>query len=182
MKWPNYFSWEMNLSHKRLDLIFWISIALTLFFPILFPNFRVYFFLPFLIIAFYQKSLSTCLWLSVGCGTIMDLLSSLPTLGVYALAYTVTTLLLYRIKRNFFADHISTLPLMTLFFSQISSCFLVLETSFLENLHSFSWKWLFSDLAIMPLLDSSFAFCFFIVPALLFGKPIRRGRDYFIEE
>jgi hypothetical protein len=32
----------------------------------------------------------------------------------------------------------------------------------------------------MPALDSLFAFSIFTIPAFFFGKPIRKGSDYFL--
>lgn len=110
----------------------------------------------------------------------MDLFSSYDRLGVWALNYTLITCVLYRQRENFFSDSLSTLPLMTIFFSVISSLvqFILLfpfdqkiVLTLLSSLH---------DFIIMPMADGVYAFTVFILPSILFGKPRRKGKDYFL--
>ena len=148
--------------------------------PLLFPALRLFYFVPVLITAYYQKPLTTCLWYSILCGLLLDFLSTNDRLGMHSLAYSISTLILYGKKRNFFADSLSTLPLMTYFFSASSTFVLAILMQLFEIKTIFSWRWILADFLVMPLADALFAFLFFIVPALLIGKPPKKGKDYFL--
>lgn len=100
-------------------------------------------------------------------------------MGLYAVSFCLTTAVLYGQRRNFFADSLSTLPLMTYFFSSLSTLVqLLLLYSFGQGV-MISWDWFLTDLIYMPALDALYAFSFFILPAVIFGRPQRRGKDYF---
>lgn len=168
------------LDEKRLDLAFCFSLALTLAIPAVLPAIRLWFFAPFLIMACYQIPLSSCLWLAFFCGLILDLLTSQTHLGIHALAFCLTLMLLYNQKRNFFADSLTTLPIMTFLFSCIASLMMAILLYAVEVKFIFSWYWILTDLLLMPSADAAYAFFCYIFPALLFGKPQRRGKDYFL--
>lgn len=170
---------QLNLSLKRLDAAFIVCLLIALTVPLLFPALRLTFFAPFLIICCYRKTLTKCLWLALLCGVIIDLLSSYTRFGLFSLDYCVSLLILYPQRRNFFADSVSTLPIMTFFFAIISTLIMALLLYSIESINIFSWGWAFTDLLIMPFIDGIYAFLVFTFPALLFGKPARRGRDYF---
>ncbi len=114
------------------------------------------------------------------CGVIVDLLASYTRFGLYSLNYCATIALLYPQRRNFFADSISTLPLMTFFFALISTLIMAIILYSIEMRNVFSWAWALTDLLIMPAADGGYAFLVFILPALLFGKRQRSGKDYFL--
>lgn len=165
----------MNLAKKYLIFAFIICFLSTLLMPVLFPRLRLMYFIPFLIILYYQRPFVRCLWYSFFCGLIIDLLSAQPPFGFYACNYTLATAIIYHQKRNFFADHLSTLPIMTFLFS----CTLtILEVIFLNVFGlsmSLSWQWVFADLLILPAGDAIFAFlCFILIPMSLRRKPKRR--------
>jgi rod shape-determining protein MreD len=170
----------VNLDHKRLDFLFVWSLLLTLIFPVLFPAARLHFFAPFLIVACYQRTLSYCLWLAFMCGVLLDLLSSYVHFGLHAFDFCLALAIVYTQRRNFFADSLTTLPLMTFFFSVVSTLIMALLLNNIEMQHIFSQKWLFTDLFIMPVIDSLYAFVCFVLPSLLFGKQRRKGKDYFL--
>lgn len=173
---------ELTLNRKRLDFIFLFCLILTWIIPSLYPIARILFFSPLLIIACYKRNLTYCLWIALGCGLIMDLFSSNIRLGIHSLNYCVTLMILYPQKKNFFADSVSTLPIMTFLFSSISTLIMAILLYSLEMKNVLSWHWVFTDLVLMPTIDATYAFTCFILPALLFGKPRRRGSDYFISE
>lgn len=173
---------QLSLTNKRLDLTFIFCLSLTLAAPSLFPQMRIFFFVPFLIIACYKKNLLSALWFGFICGLILDLLSSSGRLGIHSLNFCITLMILYPQKRNFFADSLSTLPIMTLLFSMISSFVMVILLYSLEINYMLSWHWLLTDLIVMPIVDAAYAFSLFTLPALIFGKPIRRGKDYFLSQ
>lgn len=172
---------QITLDSKRLDLAFLFCLLLTLVIPSLFPFLRLSFFAPFLIISIYRKNLSTSLWMGLLCGLIMDLLSSHPRLGIHALNFCITLLVLYPQKRNFFADSLTTLPIMTFLFASFSTLIMVFLVYGLEMNGVLSWHWVITDLLIMPAADAVYAFCCFILPGLIFGKPRRSGKDYFFQ-
>jgi cell shape-determining protein MreD len=171
----------MNLQKKNLLFVFLSALALTLFVPVVFPTLKLVFLAPFLIVLLYKKPLITCLWGSLICGLILDILSPHTRLGLYSMNFTLTTGILYAQRRHFFADKASTLPIMTFFFSVISTVIQGVLLNTFEGPFQISWGWLFSDLIVMPLMDASYAFLIFILPYLLFGKPVRKGKDYFLQ-
>lgn len=170
---------QRNLDYKRLDLTFGICLLLALGLPVLFPLARLTFFAPFLIIACYKTSLKKCLWLALLCGIAIDLLSSYTRFGLYSVDYCLTMAFLYPQRRNFFADSLSTLPIMTFFFASFSTLIMGILIYSVENKNVLSWGWVFTDLIVMPAFDAIYAFTLFILPALFFGKRQRRGKDYF---
>lgn len=171
---------EINLDRKRLDVTFLLCLTATLFIPVIQPSFRLQFFSSFLIIAYYKKSFVHCLWLSLICGFIIDLLASQPRIGMHALDYCLTTLALYNQRKNFFADSLTTLPLMTFFFSVLSTLIFVFLGYMMELNINLYWSWVLTDLLILPAGDGFAAFLFFIVPPLLIGKKPKKGKDYFL--
>lgn len=170
---------NIALDGKRLDIAFAICLFFMVSMPSIMPHIRLSFFAPFLIIACYQKSLPTCLWLALFCGLTLDLLSSYIRLGLHAFDYCLTLLILYPQRRNFFSDSVTTLPIMTFLFGMISTLLMALLLYSVEALNVFSWPWIFTDLIFMPLLDGLYSFCCFILPVLLLGRPRRRPKDYF---
>ena len=169
----------MNIVHKNLIWTFFVALLLNVTIPIIWPSWRLFFFAPFLIILYYQKPLTTCLWGAMLCGLVLDLLSTRTHFGLYALNYALTTLVLYPQQRHFFGDNLSTLPLMTYFFSFLSTLLQSLLMYTFGSPFLISWHWIFADLFLMPLCDSAYAFICFILPWKLFGPPQRKGSDYF---
>lgn len=169
----------MNLQEKSLLITFLSMLVLTLLMPLFASSLPITYFLPFLVIAIYKKPLIPCLWYSLLCGLVLDLFSSHTPLGLFAMNFTLSTWILYRQKQNFFADSMTTLPFMTCFFSILSTFFQVILLSLCEK------KLLiyqgFQDFLITPLLNVTFSFVYFILPFALFGKPIRKGSDYFLQ-
>lgn len=169
----------MSLYAKKLPLTFIICLLATLFMPAITSSIRLVFFAPFLVITFYQKSFFLSLCYALGCGVICDLLSADIRFGVHALSFCVTTLVLYQQKKNFFADSISTLPMMTFFFSVLTTLVDFITLYALQQPQLFSWEWVVCDLLVMPALDGLTAFLVFSLPGLLFGSRVRKGEDYF---
>lgn len=128
------------------------------------PNLRLTFFAPFLILMIYRKSIVPSLWIAFLCGLFLDLLATGMRLGLFALNYTLTILLLFQFKRYFFADRLSTLPLMTYFFAMTSTTLQALLQAIFERGNLLSWHWIITDLIALPLCDALFCFCFFALP------------------
>jgi len=172
----------MNLHYKNLKLLFIFCLLATLIVPATFPSIRLYFFIPFIITSYYQKPLLTCLWYSIACGLIIDLLSADSRLGFHAVIYSLSTMILYNQRKNFFSDYVTTLPIMTFFYSLISTS---LETGIYYGVGKasfFTIKWFACDIVLMPLFDAMFAFTTLILPFIILGKKQRKGKDYFMSE
>lgn len=170
---------EINLTRKNLWWVFGVCLSLSILVPSVSPKLRILFFAPFLILAIYQHSLTVCLWLAFFCGVILDLLSSSSRLGIEAIAFCLSILILHSQRRNFFADSFSTLPMMTFLFSLLSTAIGAVLLYAIEMHNIISFRWMLTDLLIMPTIDALYAFFLFIFPAMLFGKRIRKGKDYF---
>lgn len=169
----------MNLSQRDLKLLFILALFFTLFLPLYFPKIKLLWFAPFLITLYYQKPIAACLWASLGCGLVLDLTTSTDHFGIHAFNYVVVSTLLYSQKRHFFGDSLSTLPIMTYFFSVISTLLQMLLLNIFEDIDIFSVGWVIRDLTLMPLLDALYAFILFVLPWRLLGGKQRSGKDYF---
>ena len=109
-------------------------------------------------------------------GFIIDLLSVQPPFGFYACNYTLATAIIYHQKRNFFADHLSTLPIMTFLFSCTATLLEVIFLYIFGMKISLGLQWLFSDLFIMPVSDALYAFLgFILIPMSLQRNAKRRA-------
>ncbi len=172
----------MNLRNKNLLTIFVITLALTIWFPIIAPSLRIFFFAPYLVVCLYKHPFIRCLWASFLAGILVDLLSSYQHLGLTGLNYILTTAVIYNQRRNFFSDNPSTLPIMVYLFSLISTVIQFPIFYIFEHRVTINSSWVISDLFIMPLLDALYAFSFYVAPFWIFGKPILKGRDYFTEK
>jgi rod shape-determining protein MreD len=172
----------MNLQKKKLWVVFLSSFFFTIWAPALFPQCRLFFFAPFIIILLYKKRFITCLWGALFCGLFIDLLSSYSHLGIHALNYTLTAGILYRQRRHFFADSPTTLPIMVYLFSLIATIIQLPLLYVFEQKLTISGEWIRTDLIFMPILDSFFAFILYILPFWIFGKQQLRGEDYFTQE
>lgn len=78
---------------------------------------NLFFFAPFLILALYHAKRTTCCWLALFCGFIMDLFSGETRIGIYALNYTLVIFLIYPLRQFFFEDKILTFCLISCFFT-----------------------------------------------------------------
>ena len=159
-----------------LFLLFLYSFFFTLVLPALFPTLKLAYFAPFLIFTFYHSSKSKSIWLALLCGLIFDLLSAQMRFGIYALNYTATTCLLLTIKKYFFEDHLSTLPIMTLIFIYTSAFLQLILTDILTNDSILSWNWFKVELMEIPFYTLiytiiAFAFLPFFFPSKLKKTP-----------
>lgn len=170
-------SWPAN---RYLACFFFITLSLTLFAPILFPGLHLLYFAPFVCCCYYYRSYAASLWISLLCGLIIDLLSAPLRFGLHALNFTLTTAFLYSKKQHFFQDQLSTLPILTFFFSLISTLIQLILLYIFETSLTLSWKWVFTDLLWMPCTDGIYAFICFSLPIIIWGKTPRRGKDYFM--
>lgn len=166
----------MNLNDCNKGIFFAITLLAFIFFPVAFPSMHLFYFVPFIILSYYQFSYIGSLWISLACGTIIDCFSVHSFFGLNAFVYCLTTSILYRQQSNFFADRLSTLPLMTSLFSVTATLILMLCASILERKQIFSFTLFFTDLFIMPFFDSLYAFLFFVLPFQILRKISRQGK------
>jgi rod shape-determining protein MreD len=164
---------------NSISSVFFYSLLQVLIFPMLFPSWHLTFFAPFLIFSYYRSSFLSCLWLSLLCGIIIDILSAAPYLGIHAMNYCVVTWILYQQKQNYFEDSLSTLPLLTAFFAVLSTLIQAVLMYLTNSPIDFSWLWVSSDLIKMSLWDALYAFMWFTVPLSLLPRPPQR-RDSFL--
>lgn len=170
----------MNLDRKSLTFALIITLAFVLMAPVLLPQWRLMFFSPFLVILFYQKDTLTSLWAALCCGFFIDLLSADARFGLHAVSYCLAATLLHGQRKHFFADSLSTLPIMTFAFSVTATGVQLILIYLFEREALISWQWVVTDLLYMPALDALYAFTGFILPAVCFGKRTRRGGEYFL--
>lgn len=137
--------------------------------PPLFPGLVAYYLAPFLVACYYQCRFLSAVWISLFCGMGIDLLSD-QRFGSHAVSYVITSLVLYRQRRHFFSDSLSTLPIMVYIFAVLTTFWLSLF-HYLDKGDVVGLKQLLtSDMLILPLYDSLYAFLCFTLPAKLFSK------------
>lgn len=166
----------MNLNNCHKGIFFAIALLSFIFIPVVFPLVPLFYLVPFIILSYYQFSYIGSLWISLACGVLVDCFSVHAFFGLNAFVYCLTTSILYNQRSNFFADKISTLPLMTALFSAMATFILMLCTLILEGKNIFSFRLVFTDLLVMPLFDSLYAFLFFVIPFQLFKRQRQRSR------
>ena len=157
-----------------------VSFLLFMVLPSFSKFLTLFFFVPFIIVTMYKKTLPSTLISAFLIGLMLDLLSSSPRLGIYSLDFCVTSMIIYPLQRNFFSDNLSTLPLMTWFFSLISTLILSFLIYFFDSLNIFSPDWFYTDMMVMPVIDALYALFIFVLPSLFFEKKRLKGEDYFL--
>lgn len=161
-----------------LSLAFFLAFSAYLIIPAVFPSCNLSFFVPFLIIVFYKRPFAAALVFAFLCGLLMDLVADYQHLGLYTLNYCATTAILFPQKRHFFKDSPTTIPLMTLLFVLISTVIQLFLIYSFEKGIPLSWGWVGTDLILMPLFDSLYAYIFFTLPN--FFMPVAKKREYFL--
>ncbi|MGK5595350.1 MAG: mreD [Parachlamydiaceae bacterium] len=163
----------------ELFLFFLAALIFTLFGPIFASTYKIFYFIPLLIRSFYLKTFEESLWISCLCGFLLDLLSSHVRFGFHAFSYTITSALLYSQTRNFFEDSLSTLPVLTYFYALLLTIIQAVLLIILEKGTLLSWEFVKIDLVFLPFQDALYSFTCFSIPKLIFGQPIKKGKDYF---
>ena len=162
---------------RQVPLIFPFSLAF--FFAIcgtaFLPHIRLLAFAPFLALLYNRCSLHRSLWIASLCGFSIDLLSSEFRLGVHALNYCLTTLLLYQQKRHFFEDKPIALSLFTILISVTSTTLQLLLISIFDRALPLSLKLFYSDFIIMPIADGLYAFLWLSCPMMLYTHLKKMG-------
>lgn len=136
---------------------FFASFIATLAAPIFIPSFRLFFFAPCLVLMLYKKELVVYLWMAFLAGLILDLLTAGNRMGILALNYTLTAFFISQFKPYFFADRLSTLPILTFLFSASSACFQLLLEAIFSGEIAISIAYITWDMFLIPILDALFA-------------------------
>ncbi len=154
----------MELTKQSLKLLFLCSLLLTLFGPILWPSVQVAFFVPFIVIAYYQKPYLTSLWISLLCGVILDVLFPSNRMGLWCMSYTLTTMMLFKYRMHFFGDRQSTLPIMTFLFSLVSTGFYCGVSYFFDKNMGMSFLAMTKELLLIPFENAVYAYLMILLP------------------
>ena len=169
---------------NRVPLIF--PLGLTLFFLLfsstLIPYIKLSPLSIFLAFLYHRYPLEKCLWISALSGLSLDLLNADARLGIHALTLTLTTLLIYKQKHHFFEDKPLALALFTLPISILwtSLEWLVMPLSGLFC--TFSPSLFVTDLFVMPLVDTLYAWLLFCLPLSIYAQVKTVGwKTYFYE-
>ncbi len=153
-----------------LLIAFSLSLLPTLLGPIFFPLIKLTYFAPFLIILMYKKKNAGLFAFTLVAGFIIDLLSAHTPFGFWIINYGMTLWVLLFFKPFFFEDKLLTLPLLTIFFSQISTFLYVVAMNFFFLKVQISFGWILTDLIVYPMLDGIFALLAFHIPLLYLNR------------
>ena len=155
---------------KSVPLPFFFSLALFFVFfgSILCPFFSLNPFAPFLAIVYYRAHFSKTLWISFFCGCILDLLSSEFHFGIYTLALTVSSALLFHQKKHFFEDKPLAFSLFTALISSVSTLVQIVFIYLFDRGIPFSFPTFLTDIILLPLMDGLYGFLWFICPMRLY--------------
>lgn len=150
--------------------LFSFAFFATLLSPIFFPFLKLNYFVPYLIVTIQRKSRLEALWQAFLCGFTLDLLAANTPFGFWVLNYVVTLLLLFKIKQLFFQDKFLTLPLLTCFFSIISTLLFMTLTHLFYSKVQLRFQWILSDLICYPLFDGIYALLIYNLPLFYLSK------------
>lgn len=166
---------------RQVPLVFPFSFAFVFAIcgTVFLPQVHLLAFSPFLAILYNKTSVVKSLWLASLCGLILDVLSSEFRLGIHALNYCLTTLLLYRQKRHFVEDKSLALSLFTILISVVSTLMQFFLISIFDRALPLSWKLILTDFIIMPFADAVYAFLLFTYPMKLFISIKKMGWQAF---
>lgn len=155
---------------RQVPLWFPLSLAcfFALFGTVLLPDVRLLAFSPFLAFMYNRLSFKASLWVASLCGLAIDVLSSEYRIGIHALNYCLTTLLLHKQKRHFFEDKSLSLSLFALLVSVVSTALQLLLIAIFERPLPLSTKLLLTDFALLPIIDAVYAFFCFSCPLMLY--------------
>ncbi|MGH2639919.1 MAG: hypothetical protein ACRDF4_11680 [Rhabdochlamydiaceae bacterium] len=162
---------------RAVPLLFFFGLALipALFGSILFPFFPLNPFAPFLAIVFYVTPFSKALWISCGCGLILDFLSSEFHFGVHALTLMATTSILFHRRKHFFEEKPVAFSIFTAVISALATLLQLIFIPLFNHGVSFSILSFLTDGIALPLLDGLFGFLWFTCPMRLYIYIKKRG-------
>lgn len=159
----------MKSEKKSYILTFWIAFCFFLFTPLFYPSLKLFFFSPFLAYALLRCSYPNLIWTCILCGSVQDLFSHL-SFGMTPLALTLTVSMIRFSLPPFFIEKASSLPLLTFLISFVYALVSFLLIGFSLSQSTFSFYWVVTDLLLLPLADSLYAFLIFFLPFKIFNQ------------
>lgn len=154
-------------------LAFFLSFFALITGPLFFPELRLLFFAPYLVISLYKSPFFSCFGRALLAGVIVDLFSAGPLFGATSLNYILVLCLLFRTRRNFFEDNTTTLPLMTFLFAFSSTFLSSLLHLFFGKGFGFTPSFFINDLFLFSLCDSAYSLLLFSLPFQLIKKRVK---------
>jgi rod shape-determining protein MreD len=152
----------------EIIFLFFLTLFFTFFLNKNFYFLKLTYFAPFLILIFYKTSIYTSIWLSIISGLILDLFSS-SYFGLNAICYASASVFLYNEKKYFSLKNIN-ISIFTAIYSFIFSLFYPLCLFIFEKGIKITFKWMITDLLIMPFIDGIYAFLLFAIPLIFIQK------------
>lgn len=157
-------------------LFFLIAFVPTMVAPIFFPLVKLSYFIPLIVLFIYKKTTKQLFTYIFTIGLILDLLAAYTPFGFWIIVYAITSWIVLYLKPFFFEDKWLTFPILTLFFSQISTLIYALICYCFFKRSLFSILWLFTDLLAYPFFDALYAFVFFTLPLYFIRSPAQKNR------
>jgi hypothetical protein len=158
---------KYQAKQKKILPFFFLALFFALFSREIFPGIRWLPFAPFLAILCTSRPFLSCLWIGALSGLIMDLLGSELPLGLHALTYALTILILFR-YHHYFVDKAIGLVSLTFLFSLLATIIQLGELLLLGLTIPLTFSGIVSDFFFIPLLDALYGFLFFSCPSFLF--------------
>ncbi|MDR2539959.1 MAG: hypothetical protein LBC45_05150 [Chlamydiales bacterium] len=148
--------------------VFLVTLLCTLFSTAVYPQIHLIPFTAFFALLYLRTSLVSSLWVTLGCGLLLDSINSDLRFGFYALNTCLTTLLLHRQKKHFFEERLHSICLLT---GLISTSMTIFQWIFYCVTHlewNLSWKFILIDFTLLPICDTLAAFLWIYLPIVLF--------------
>lgn len=164
---------------QKLFLAFILSNLFSFLGAPLFPALKIFSYSPLLVLLITHTHLSFALWMAFIFGSLTDFLSTTP-MGLHAVNFCLTTLLLFRQRRHFFADNPYNLSLFSALFSFNATLLYALLFFIFDRRVLLSGKWVLTDLLFLPAIDGLYAFIWFTLPFAVWEKLQKRLRIFLI--
>jgi len=168
-----------------LILAFFLATIALFLQAVIFPGVSFLTFSPWIALAILKSKRSDdlwkTLWLTSLVGAFNDLFSDHP-LGLHAISYCLSSLLLFRLKNHFLYDRPLHLGLFTALISFLSTQFQLFFLFLFDRRVPFTGKWAIGDWFGMPIADGLFACIWFAGPLFLFSKANRAWIVFWIKK
>jgi len=161
---------------RSVPLLFFFTLALipTLLGSLILPV-SLHPFTPFLAIVYYVAPFPKALWISLGCGLILDLLAPGFHFGIHALTLTCASLLLFHQKKHFFEDKPIAVFLFTSLISMATTLLTLLFIHIFDRGLPFSFAAFLTDVVLFSFIDALYGFLWFTCPMRLYIYIKKKG-------
>lgn len=154
-----------------LKLAFCLGTIALFLQSILFPDFVLLVYAPWIALAILITPNPKGCYLSFIAGVMLDLLSDDP-IGTHALNYTVVASFMYRFRSYFHYDQPLHLGIFTLIISFCSTLLQLFLLFLFDRRVPFTGQWALADLFLMPIADAVYALLWFALPLMIYKKGI----------